>query len=64
MKTVSAAIIVLAGALVLGSGAHVAHNDTSDTLMMIGGAVGLYGLVMWHREMQRPTGGNQESTRS
>ncbi|MHC4875699.1 MAG: hypothetical protein ACYTGL_04320 [Planctomycetota bacterium] len=63
MKTVSAAIVVLAGALILGSGAHVAHNDTCDMLMMIGGAVGLYGLIIWHQEMRRPTGGPQEIVR-
>lgn len=51
MRTVSASIVVLAGTLVLAGGSLVHHSNTQTTLQMVGSAVGLYGLIVWHREM-------------
>ncbi len=51
MKAVSASIVVLSGAIILVVGSLVDHDQTQVTLQMIGGAVGVFGLVSWHREM-------------
>ncbi len=63
MKTVSASIVVLAGAIVLSVGSLIPHNDTQVTLQLIGGGVGVYGLIVWHREMQGPAGGGSSDGR-
>ena len=61
MKAVSAAIVVVAGALLMSLGGNVSHNDTRDVLMLIGGAVGVYGLVVWHLEIRKPTSTSRDS---
>lgn len=64
MRTVSASIVVLAGALILSIGSMVSHGDTQATLQLIGGAVGGYGLVVWHTEMRKPAGGSSHEPRT
>ena len=61
MKAVSAAIVVLAGALLMSLGSNVSHNDTRDVLMIIGGAVGVYGLHVWRLELRNPTSISHDS---
>jgi hypothetical protein len=48
MKTIAASIIVLAGAILMASGAHV-KTDTQNFMMMAGGVVGLVGLAAWYK---------------
>ena len=43
MSSVSASIIVLAGAVLLTGGSHVQHGDTQIFLQAVGGLVGLVG---------------------
>ena len=47
MKSISASIIVLAGAAMLLGGAYVRHSDTGMFVMAAGCIVGLAGLVGW-----------------
>ncbi len=47
MKSISASIIVLAGAILVASGAHVHHSDTQVVVNLIGAALGLIGLGAW-----------------
>jgi hypothetical protein len=47
VKSISASIIVLAAALIFGSGAHVRHSDTQIFVMIVGVVVGLIGLWGW-----------------
>ena len=54
MKSISAAIIVLSGAIILATGSLVKHFDTQSFLQLLGGAIGLYGLVKWHRAFHQP----------
>lgn len=63
MRTVSASIVVLAGALILSVGSLVSHSDTQMTMQLIGGGVGVFGLVVWHREMQQGTAGFSHDSR-
>ena len=46
-KLISAAILVLAGALLIVGGAGEKHDDTQRFLYLVGCAVGLVGLVCW-----------------
>jgi hypothetical protein len=47
MKLISSSIIVLAGAILLVGGSHIAHNDTALFVQIVGCAVGLIGLGGW-----------------
>jgi hypothetical protein len=49
MKSISASIVVLAGALILVGGSFISRNDTQGVLQLVGGGVGLIGLVVWFR---------------
>jgi hypothetical protein len=52
MKSLSASIIVLSGALVLVGGSYVNHDQTQGFLQFVGGAVGLIGLVVWFQTIR------------
>jgi len=52
MRFISAAIVVLSGAIILSSGAHVQHGDTASVVMLIGGGVGLIGLISWWKMLK------------
>lgn len=47
MKSISAAIVILAGTLCFAAGAFVKHGDTSTFVMLVGGVVALIGLWGW-----------------
>ena len=49
MKSISASIIVLAGAGLVVGGAYVRHSDTSTFVMFVGCVLALAGLVGWFR---------------
>ena len=49
MKSVSASIIVLAGAVLLTGGSHIPHSDTKLFVQIVGSVVGLMGLGGWLR---------------
>jgi hypothetical protein len=53
MKSISASIIVLSGAIVLSAGGLVTHSDTSLFMMFAGGIVGLIGLYGWWVSVQK-----------
>jgi len=46
-KHISAAIIVLAGAILLLGGAFIRHSDTKLFFQVVGCVVGAFGLVGW-----------------
>jgi hypothetical protein len=48
MKSISASIVVLSGAILIASGAHV-KNDVQNFMILVGGAVGIVGLVAWYK---------------
>ena len=52
MKSISASIIVLAGAILLVGGSHVQHDDTQLFVMIVGCAVTLIGLGGWYFSMK------------
>jgi hypothetical protein len=47
MKVLSAAIVVLAGALTLAAGSFVDHADTATFVMIVGIVLSLCGLGGW-----------------
>lgn len=47
MKTISASIIVLAGAIIFATGATIQHNDTKMFVCFVGGGLGIVGLWFW-----------------
>ena len=47
MKSVSAAIIALAGSVIYAAGVTVSHSDTQVATCLIGGVIGLVGLWAW-----------------
>ena len=49
MQSISAAIVLLAGAVIFSAGAHVSHGDTQAFVMVAGGVIGLFGLIGWMR---------------
>ncbi len=53
MKSISASIVVLAGAIVLVFGSHVEHDDTQLFLQSAGIALGLIGLVAWLKTIKQ-----------
>ena len=46
-KHISAAIIVLAGAVLLLGGSFIRHSDTQLFVQAVGCVVGAFGLVAW-----------------
>lgn len=56
MKSISASIITLSGAVVLVGGSFVSHNQTQGFLQIVGSVVGLIGLVVWFRAIQQSEG--------
>ena len=52
MKSISAAIIVLAGAGLVVGGAFVRHSDTATFVMVVGCLLGLAGLAGWARTIR------------
>ncbi len=53
MKALSASIIVLAAAILIASGGHMRHHDTSIAVMGIGCLIGLGGLITWLVTLQQ-----------
>lgn len=49
IKTLSASIIVLAGAVLVASGVNPASDDARLFVQVAGGVVGIAGLVTWWR---------------
>jgi hypothetical protein len=47
MKSVSAAIIALAGSVIYAGGVTVSHSDTQVATCLIGGMIGIVGLWAW-----------------
>jgi hypothetical protein len=47
MKPLSASIIVLSAAILIASGGHIRHHDTSVAVMALGCLIGLGGLISW-----------------
>ena len=47
MKSISASIVLLSGAILLAAGSSVAHAQTRGFLQFVGAAVGLIGLGAW-----------------
>ena len=47
MKSISAAIIVLAGAILIAGGSHVSHSDTRLFVQIAGCVTGLTGFCYW-----------------
>ncbi len=47
MKSLSSAIVVLSGAIILAGGAQVQHGDTQFVVSAIGCLVVLVGLIGW-----------------
>jgi hypothetical protein len=52
MKSISASIIVLSGAMVLVGGAFVGHHDTSTFVMLAGCVLGIAGLFGWYSTLR------------
>lgn len=53
MKSISAAIVVLSGSVVLSVGANVPHGDTQAFTMLAGGGLILIGLFGWWQAMRK-----------
>ena len=47
MRSISASIVLLSGAILLAAGSFIAHDQTKGLLQFVGGAVGLIGLGAW-----------------
>ena len=47
MRSISASIVVLSGAVMLVGGAFIQHDQTQGFTQFVGGAVGIIGLVVW-----------------
>ena len=47
MKSISASIVLLSGAIILVGGSFVTQNQTQGFLQFVGGAIGLVGLGAW-----------------
>jgi hypothetical protein len=54
MKSISAAIVVLAGAIIFASGSFNQHGDTQGMVCAVGGIVALIGMWRWWQAMDRP----------
>ena len=53
MKSISASIVVLSGALVLVGASFISHDQTQGFLQFVGGVVGLTGLVVWFQTIRQ-----------
>lgn len=53
MKAISAALVILAGAILLASAIHVGHGDTQVAMGAVAAIVGVVGIYYWLREMNR-----------
>jgi hypothetical protein len=53
MKSISASIVVLSGAIMLVGGSFIQHDQTQAFLQLIGGTVGFIGLVAWFRTLKQ-----------
>jgi hypothetical protein len=53
MKSASASIVLLSGALILAGGSLVAHDQTQRFLQFVGVAIGLVGLVAWFKTFKQ-----------
>ena len=51
MKSISAAIIALAGSILISVGGLVGHDQTSAGLVLTGIVVGLIGFAAWGKSM-------------
>ena len=47
MKSISASIVVLAGAMVFASGTFEDHSDTQIFVKFVGGLLSFVGLIGW-----------------
>ena len=47
MKAISASIVILAAAVLIAGGSHIAHNDTKLFVQVVGCGLGLAGLAVW-----------------
>ncbi|QDU39953.1 hypothetical protein Mal4_43070 [Maioricimonas rarisocia] len=54
MKCLSAAVIVLAGAIPFTAGPFIRHDQTQGVVTLAGAVVALYGLVVWTRLLREP----------
>jgi hypothetical protein len=54
MKSISAAIVVLAGTATLVAGAFHPHGDTKLFVCGVGVFVGVVGLIGWARSLRGP----------
>ena len=48
MKAVSASIVILAAAVLIAIGSHIAHHDTKVFVQLVGCGLGLAGLGVWY----------------
>jgi hypothetical protein len=53
MKSVSASLVLLSGALILTGGSFVAHDQTQGFLQFVGVAIGLVGLAAWFKTFKQ-----------
>jgi len=54
MRVLSAAILVLAGAICFSAGALVSHSDTQVFVMFCGGVLAAVGLSAWWAAFRSP----------
>jgi hypothetical protein len=52
MKSISASIIVLAGAILIVGGSYIQHGDTKGFVQIVGCAVGAIGLWGWFTSLK------------
>jgi hypothetical protein len=53
MKEISASIIILAGAILIASGAHIQHSDTNLFVQGVGLCLGFIGLWGWFVSLKK-----------
>jgi hypothetical protein len=47
MKAISASVVILAAAVLIAGGSHIAHDDTKLFVQVVGCGLGLTGLAVW-----------------
>jgi hypothetical protein len=52
VKSISASIVILAAAVLLAGGSHVAHGQTRVFVQLVGCAAGLLGFGVWFVALQ------------
>ena len=55
MKAISASIIVLAAAILITGGSHIAHSDTQLFVQVLGCVVGIVGFIGWFSTLKNTT---------